>query len=370
MAYNYLTPFVPPGANIITPTITRQGYNYVHTKRAISDWTPLDSPLWARLKFGTAAAQTEQSFFVDAYKVPSGRGTSVAMGTLVGTPTATQPTNLVAGSTPLSNSNTNNRGYIKNQLDKRRFTVFVGQEVELWGNSATGGMIPSEKGRELQRKTKLEWAQVEYDLYTNTSQVFDLQDATTAGVAAGIPNILAGTGQALENWGNLGWVPNVNIKAGGTNGTQKVAFQPTNSVTEVTEEIFQQGCMFLNKTGSGKDVHFFVPDVYHNFMADQWNGRPNVAVNTDESKRGLDMGFERYRVVSGIEATIVPNRTQSDEVLLVLDLSGWEKRMGLPFGVYDLPQYVPDHAYCGQFSWTVLGDPRLGLTWFTPQIPS
>ena len=365
MAYNMLTPYVPPGANILLPVITRQGYQYVLTKRAITDVTPMDNPLWQRLPFSEAAKQVMQSHFVDAFKIPTARGTAVPIGHLVGQPAATIPTNQLASATPVSTSNTNNRGYVETYLEKRRFSYFIAQETELWCGTATGGMIPSEKQREIQRQTKLMMTQIEYDLYTTTAGVMDLMDDSTAGVAAGIPNLLK---YNITNWATLGWVPNVNVIGGGTTGATKTAFQPT-KITDVAEKHIQDLIMFCNKSGCGKDMHLFVPDIYHNAITNTWQGRPNVKVNVPEAEHGLDMGFEVYRAVSGIHMTIVPNRTMSDEVVLLLDLKQWSKRVGLPFGMYELPQYAPDHGGVAQISWCVIGDPRAGGTFYTANAP-
>lgn len=358
-----LYPFVPPGANIIRPSMTEQGYMYVASQEAIKDTTPMDTALWQRLPFGKAQPQGEQSLMVDAFQVPSSRGTSIAMGAPLGDP-ASVVTNQVNGATPASQSKTNNRGKVKNQLDKRRDTYFISEEAELWsGQGAVAGGITSEKMREIQRKTQYQWTQVEYDLYTNVAQVEDLQDGSTAGKAAGIPNLL---GITPTNWANLGWTANVNVVANSAGAKTATTFA---SLKEVTEANVKQMLMFCNKSGCGKSMHLFCPDIYHNEMSDKWEGRPNVAVNVNQSDKGLDMGFETYGAVSGIQLTVIPDRTAPDTCMLLLDLQGWEKRMGLPFGMYKITDGLPDHRGYLQFSWTVLGDPRRGAAWYVGNGP-
>jgi hypothetical protein len=351
-----LYPFTPAGSNVVMPTMTKQGRAYMASTEAIKDTTPADTALWQRLKFGKCQPQPEQSFMVDAMQVPTTCGTSIAMGADIGDPITivTEQT-----TTPKTQSISNNRGIIKNQLDKRRFSYFITEEAQQWAKEgAVAGGITDEKMREIQRRTKLEWMQVEFDLHSKRAQVADLMDGSTAGAAGGVFSILE---TVPTNWANLGWTANTNKTADAAG--KKVAKTLT-TIKDVSEDDMRAGIMFLNKAGSGKDVHLFCPDLYHDFISNTYKGRPEVMVNTQESAHSLDMGFETYKAVSGIRMTIIPNRTMSDLVMDLLDLNQWQKRMGIPFGVYPFTDGKPDIRGWVQFSWTVLGDPRGGFGWY------
>lgn len=349
MADSPLMPYSPAGANMQYPTATERGYMQQVTLDAVKDASQkaLDHPFFLKLRHGNCQPTMEQVELVDMFAPVTTLPTPTAQGVEPGDITDTPNEQ---GQTTKTSSATNNRSLNHNYIQLLDDTFSVSEAAEIIARmGGIGGGITSEVQRDISRKSLYLFIRGEFAMLSYQAGVRDLMDKSTAGKFAGAFRLL---NTVPTNWADttLGVTANVNIQSDGKGGV--TSFVPT-SVTDVTEAIMHTAVQQCWKNGSSMALDAYIPPDYHEFVTENYKGRPNVRVTVPEKDAALNMEFEVYTAVSGVKLKLIPHRRMSPYGILIADHEQWAKRVFQGFEVRRYIEKTRNKRGYMQMSWTL-----------------